>query len=182
MKIYTKQGDKGLTSLLGNKRVSKTDVQIEAYGSIDELNACIGLIRSSAISDRVKSIETIQNVLFRIGSLLASTEKAKADFNLPDVQVEDIKLLESEIDFMTGEMPELKSFVLPGSGPINAHCHLARTVCRRAERRVIELFQSDESQSNPQIVTFLNRLSDYLFTLARYATHTNQETEIKWLG
>jgi cob(I)alamin adenosyltransferase len=142
----------------------------------------LGLIRATKLGHQIASIEAVQNILFRIGSLLASTEKAKADFNLPNVEPRDIELLETEIDSMTAEMPPLKSFVLPGSGSENAHCHLARTVCRRAERRVIELFQVDNNQENTYIITYLNRLSDYLFTLARYATHINSESEIKWLG
>lgn len=172
MKIYTKTGDKGETSLLGGTRVSKAHQKIEAYGTVDELNSIIGLLVSS--DERYIQVhKEIQNTLFNIGSLLA-TER-EVNFTLPEVKEEDIVFLEEQIDSMNEFLPKLKTFVLPGGDMCNAYAHMARTVCRRAERRVVVL----EGEYG-LIIRYLNRLSDYFFVLGRaYLYHAGIE-EDKW--
>ena len=165
MKIYTKGGDKGKTSLVWGTRVSKASLRIDAYGNVDELNAVIGIVADQEVnSARLPLLKEIQDRLFTIGSNLA-TEPEKSHQNIPDLSEEDISLLESEMDNMDAKLPPLTNFVLPGGHPAVSFCHLARTVCRRAERRVIEL--ADIEEVNPLIIKYLNRLSDYLFVLSR---------------
>jgi len=178
VKIYTKKGDKGNTSLLGGTRVPKSHLRIETYGTVDELNSHIGLIRDQQIDQIiVKVLIQIQNQLFTIGSHLASDpEKAKA--KIPDLNEKEITLLENEMDQMHEVLPEMRSFVLPGGHRAVSHCHIARCVCRRAERRVIEL--SLQSPVDELIIQYLNRLSDYLFVLARKLSHDLGADEIPW--
>jgi cob(I)alamin adenosyltransferase len=177
MKIYTKRGDKGETSLIGGSRVSKTHVRIEAYGTVDELNSVIGVIRDTAdFKDVDQFLVDIQNRLFTIGSELASTADSK--MQLPKLQEGDITVLEKEMDHMNEHLPELKNFILPGGDLTASHCHVARCVCRRAERRVVAL--ATETEIDDRIIRYLNRLSDYLFTLARYYTHKHQGVETEW--
>lgn len=176
MKIYTKTGDKGETSLFGGTRVSKDHIRIEAYGTVDELNACIGLIRDYLDADDLDLITEIQNRLFNIGSILA-TEK-ETSFPIPELKIEHIELLEQWMDKTDEGLPKLTNFILPGGHPSVAHCHLARTVCRRSERRVISLSESAEIPDN--LVKYLNRLSDFLFILARKLTISNQVEELLW--
>ena len=176
-RIYTKTGDSGETGLFGGKRLPKNDLRVEAYGTVDELNAYIGLLRDycqkSAITDLLKGV---QDRLFTIGSNLASDPDK--EMITPDVTEEDIALLESAIDDMNAELPPLKHFILPGGHPVVSHAHIARCVCRRAERRVVAL--AHESTVLPVLVKYLNRLSDYLFVLARFLAKTNDVKEVIW--
>ncbi len=177
MKIYTKRGDKGETSLIGGSRVSKTHSRIEAYGTVDELNSSIGVIRDSAKYRELDPfLVEIQNTLFTIGSELASTPDSK--MVLPKLKDEQIEELEAEMDRMDEELPQLKNFILPGGEITASHCHVSRCICRRAERRVVAL--SELSEIDERIVRYLNRLSDYLFTLARYYTLKHGGIETQW--
>ncbi|MCB9245886.1 MAG: cob(I)yrinic acid a,c-diamide adenosyltransferase [Flavobacteriales bacterium] len=182
MKIYTKTGDRGETSLLGGTRVPKYNPRIEAYGTIDELNAHIGLLRGQLGADQNALIEQIQSDLFTIGSLLAATPKALKQMKLPELKLERITALEQAIDSMTEQLPELRSFILPGSTNLNAACHVARCVCRRAERRVVELRDHEAEEIDLDLVTYLNRLSDYLFVLARKISADAGVADIEWHG
>lgn len=177
IKIYTKTGDKGETSLFGGARLPKNHVRIEAYGTVDELNAHIGYL-FELISDAQSrdTLETIQNKLFNIGSVLA-TDPGK-DFDLPGVTEKDVHLLETAIDTMETGLPELKQFVLPSGHAEGAYAHVCRTVCRRAERRVVHLAQDEDV--DVAIVTYLNRLSDYLFVLARHLIRLHGGEETTW--
>ncbi len=177
-KIYTKTGDKGQTSLIGGTRIPKFDIRIEAYGTVDELNSNIGLVRDQEIDENSKSILIeIQDRLFTIGSLLAADPK-KNKMTLPQIAESDIELLEKEIDLMNDQLPEMKFFVLPGGHSTISFCHLARCVCRRAERCVLRL--NEEQPVNELIYKYLNRLSDYLFVLARKFTQDLKALETPW--
>ena len=178
MKIYTKKGDSGTTQLIGGTRVAKSHQRIEAYGTIDELNSYIGLVRDQAISTNCKqTLIEIQDRLFTIGALLASDPDKKA-MKLPIIKAEDIEKLEQEIDKMNETLPMMRSFVLPGGHTIVSFCHLARCVCRRAERLSIDL--SDKTLQKTFILQYLNRLSDYLFVLSRYLSKKLGTEEIPW--
>ncbi len=178
MKIYTKTGDKGQTSLIGGTRVPKHHIRIEAYGTVDELNSWVGLLRDTVNDAPAKELLTeIQDRLFTIGSLLAS-DPEKSKMKLPELHPDDVTRLEKEIDAIDKIVPPMKSFVLPGGHPIVSHCHITRCICRRAERHTIHL-----SESHPVadiIVQYLNRLSDYLFMLARKLSHDLGAEEIPW--
>ena len=166
MKIYTKTGDTGKTSLLGGSRVSKSDLQIEAYGSVDELNSNIGLLRDLVTNEEVKSLLIkIQNKLFTIGAYLANDQK-KTTIKLPALNVGIIEVLEQSIDKMEEELEPLTKFILPGGHPSVSQTHICRSVCRRSERSVIRFKDSSENV-NPIVIQYLNRLSDYLFVLGR---------------
>ena len=178
MKIYTKKGDKGETGLLGGTRVKKSHIRIEAYGTVDELNSWIGLIRDQNIDKH--SIETlihVQDRLFTIGSHLAS-DPAKKGMKIPDILEENILLLEKEMDAMNESLPEMKSFVLPGGHTTVSYCHIARCICRRAERYAVNLASSEKVEDI--IIKYLNRLSDYLFVLSRKLSHDLKAEEIPW--
>lgn len=178
MKIYTKTGDKGQTSLIGGTRVPKHHVRIEAYGTVDELNSYIGLIRDQQIDEHSKNILVeVQDRLFTIGSSLAS-DPEKSRMKIPDLKEEDVTLLEKEIDAMNKVLPEMRSFVLPGGHTTVSFCHIARCVCRRAERITIHL--SENSFVDELVIKYLNRLSDYLFVLARKISHDLKATETAW--
>lgn len=178
LKIYTKTGDKGQTGLLGGTRVPKHHVRIEAYGTVDEFNSWVGLLRDSVTDEHVKGVLIhTQDRLFTIGSSLAS-DPEKSKVKIPHLSDEDITLLEKEIDAMDAVLPEMKSFVLPGGHEIVSRCHIARCVCRRAERRVNHLAEVDKVDEI--IIRYLNRLSDYLFMLARKLTHDLKATEVPW--
>lgn len=178
MKIYTKTGDQGETSLLGGTRVSKAHERIDAYGTIDELNSYIGLLRDQEVNVKRKDLlKEIQDILFTIGSSLAA-DPAKTNIKKPDVHDQDITILEQEIDKMEQQLPELKAFILPGGHMAVSFCHIARTVCRRAERNVIALTKN--SNVDPLIIAYLNRLSDYLFVLGRMMAKELNAEEIKW--
>ena len=178
MKIYTKTGDKGQTSLLGGTRVSKDNERINAYGTIDELNSFLGLVCDlDSDLERKDFLRNIQSRLFTIGSSLAAeTEKAK-DFK-PDLEEDDILALEQSIDQMNEKLPAMKNFLLPGGHQIISSAHIARTVCRRAERLVISI--SQDKHIEEIIVRYLNRLSDYLFVLARKYGQELGVDEIPW--
>lgn len=178
MKIYTKTGDSGETSLLGGQRVKKSDIQIESYGTVDELNSWIGLIRDQNMDETYKNqLIEIQDRLFTIGSLLASQLKG-TKMKLPEIGESDIEYLESSIDVMNEALPEMKSFVLPGGHTTVSYSHIARCVCRRAERLVVAL--KDIGFENEIVLIYLNRLSDYLFVLSRKLTHDLNAEEIPW--
>jgi cob(I)alamin adenosyltransferase len=176
-KIYTRKGDDGKTALLGGDRVSKHHIRVESYGTVDELNSYLGLIRSSTSHEQVlHSISSIQDRLFTLGSYLASSPNSKVI--LPELYDEDILFLEQEIDRMSAVLPELRNFILPGASKAGAHAHVARCICRRSERLVV--FLSDNETIEPVIVIYLNRLSDYLFTLARFLDQESGAAEIVW--
>jgi cob(I)alamin adenosyltransferase len=178
MKIYTKTGDKGTTSLIGGTRLSKAHVRIEAYGTVDELNSYIGLLGDQEVNEKRRDLlKEIQDRLFTIGSHLAS-ESDKSKRILPDLQQEDIILLETEMDKIDSQVPPLHAFILPGGNPSVSFGHIARTVCRRAERAVIHLQQSEEVEDI--VVRYLNRLSDYLFMLCRMMAYELEIEEITW--
>jgi cob(I)alamin adenosyltransferase len=179
MKIYTKTGDKGQTSLIGGTRVAKHHLRIESYGTVDELNSYIGLIRDQDIADNHKTVlKEIQDRLFTIGaSLAADPEKSK--MKIPDLHTQDIELLEQEIDRMDSKLPPLRHFILPGGSNAISFCHIARCVCRRAERLSVHL--AEDSFVEDKVIIYLNRLSDYLFTLGRMIANEQQITENEWI-
>jgi cob(I)alamin adenosyltransferase len=165
MKIYTKKGDQGHTGLIGGTRVSKGELRIEAYGTVDELNSYVGLIRSFDINTTaVNQLIEIQDRLFTIGSSLAS-DPEKSNMKIPDLLESDVEKLEEWMDAMDAKLPELTSFVLPGGHPFVGHIHVCRCVCRRTERLVVTLDEHDFVA--PLVISYLNRLSDYFFVLGR---------------
>jgi cob(I)alamin adenosyltransferase len=177
-KIYTKGGDKGKTSLLGGTRVPKYDSRIEAYGTLDELNSFIGLLRDQEIDRRYKDVLLqVQHVIFTAESNLAADKPEHLD-RLPRVSDSEVEFLEQEIDRMNKNLPELHSFILPGGHVAVSNCHIARTICRRAERLTVKL--ADEHPVDMLIIKYLNRLSDYLFVLARQITKDVHAAETLW--
>jgi cob(I)alamin adenosyltransferase len=178
MKIYTKTGDEGLTSLIGGTRVPKYDLRIESYGTVDELNSYIGMIRDHDIDAAQKDVlKEVQDRLFTIGAALAS-DPEKSKMKIPDLQLSDITFLENQIDEMNLVLPELKHFILPGGSPVVSFCHVSRCVCRRAERIIVHL--KSESFVDEKVVVYLNRLSDYLFVLARKLCFDRNVPENQW--
>jgi cob(I)alamin adenosyltransferase len=179
-RIYTKTGDEGKTSLIGGTRVSKSDIRIEAYGTIDELNSTIGMVRDQ-VSDLASTdmLKEIQDRLFTIGSILATDPDKNVKMQLPDLHEEDIVLLENEIDRMDDALPALKSFILPGGHLASSTAHVARCVCRRAERICVHM-QDNQQHVDSIVIKYINRLSDYLFTLARYICHLANVADIEW--
>jgi cob(I)alamin adenosyltransferase len=179
-KIYTKKGDSGKTSLIGGARVPKSHLRISAYGTIDELNAFIGLL-GDQLSDMHgrELLREIQDRLFTIGSSLACDPDKDIAMKIPDLHESDIGLLEKEMDGMNEKLPEMKSFILPGGHMAVSTAHICRTICRRAERLIVEL-DMREPLTQPLIIKYINRLSDYLFVLARYTGHLAGAEEIKW--
>jgi len=178
MKIYTKGGDKGGTSLLGGTRVLKSDIRIKAYGSVDELNAHTGLLRDQEIhSDLKERLTRIQHELFNIGSELAC-EYDPQKFNLVRIQESQIQVMEDEIDSMELELEPLKNFILPGGHPIISQCHIARCICRRVERNIVILSESEKIDI--AIIKYMNRLSDYFFVLGRKLAKDLNIEEILW--
>lgn len=178
MKIYTKTGDSGTTSLLGGARVSKAHIRIEAYGTVDELNSYIGLLRDQEVNDPRKDfLKEIQDRLFTIGADLA-TEPGKDKVVKPDLLDTDITALEQAMDQMDDVLPPLRSFVLPGGHQSVSFCHIARCVCRRAERISIAL--NEQEPISPMVTQYLNRLSDYLFVLGRTMSMELGAEEVKW--
>jgi cob(I)alamin adenosyltransferase len=173
MKIYTKTGDKGKTSLLGGTRVSKGHAKLEAYGTVDELNSVIGMVASKSVEHNA-FLTNIQHKLFNIGSLLAMEKEVS--FEMPDIDLTDVEALEKEIDRMNEHLEPLKNFILPGGSVAGAEAHLARCVCRRAERRVVVLDNEDYTL----VVQYLNRLSDYLFVLSRDLLRIEGKSETIW--
>ena len=180
MKIYTKGGDKGKTSLLGGNRVLKSNTRIHAYGTVDELNSHVGLLADQEVNrTRIDFIRVIQSTLFTIGSHLAAAPDQDTS-KLPEIGLSDVKLLEEAIDDMDDALPVLKSFLLPGGHQSVSFGHISRCVCRRAERMVIQL--SNEDKVAPIIITYLNRLSDYLYVLSRKMGQELNVEEIPWRG
>lgn len=178
MKIYTKTGDKGKTSLFGGTRVSKSDERLEAYGTIDELNSYIGLVRDTQTNEELKSVlKKIQDRLFTIGANLATDKESKMN-QVPDLLETDIELLEKEIDAIEAALPPMTSFILPGGHVNVSYCHVARCVCRRTERLAIKL--SETVKVEPIIIRYLNRLSDYLFVLSRKVAQELGVNEVPW--
>lgn len=178
-KIYTKTGDDGTTGLVGGTRVKKFDARLEAYGTIDELNAAVGVIRSCDIPDTISSVLIeIQNRLFNIGSRLASDEKGDKITEKLSITEAHIAFLEKAIDEMDKGLPKLRQFILPGGDLASAYCHVARTVCRRAERRILAF--ADSGTIQPEIVKYINRLSDFLFVLARKMAAISGVHEEPW--
>jgi len=179
MKVYTKKGDTGETSLIGGKRVSKNDLRIDSYGTVDELNSWIGLVRDheEIPKGQFEQLIEIQDRLFTIGSLLA-TQPEGTKMKLPLIYEDDIVFLENAIDEMNESLPPMRHFVLPGGKPILSHCHIARCVCRRAERLTVGL--NDESVQYMMAMKYLNRLSDYLFVLSRKIATDLKIEETQW--
>lgn len=186
MKIYTKTGDKGTTALFGGTRVPKYNLRIESYGTVDELNSYIGLIRDQKIDELTqKSLVKIQYDLFTLGAMLATPpeketlKNGKERLNIPKIDMESIEYLENEMDTMNNFLPQMTHFVLPGGHQTVSFCHIARCVCRRAERLTVHLDQNESI--NESILKYLNRLSDYLFVLARKLSSDLQADEVKWI-
>ncbi len=179
MKIYTKTGDIGETSLFGGRRVSKSDLRIETYGTTDELNSWIGLIRDVNTNEQERELlKEIQDRIFTIGAELAA-DPDNQKLKTPDLHEEDIEALEKAIDAMDAVLEPLRNFILPGGHVSVSYCHVARTICRRAERLAVHLHM--ESEVHPLIIKYLNRLSDYLFTLARKMAKDLNAEEVNWI-
>ncbi|GGE34984.1 cob(I)yrinic acid a,c-diamide adenosyltransferase [Psychroflexus planctonicus] len=186
MKIYTKTGDKGTTALFGGTRVPKSHLRIDAYGTVDELNSHIGLVKDTYENKDVKNLlNRIQDRLFTIGAILATDpEKAKLKngkerLTIPKISQEDIEKLEQEIDQMNESLPEMTHFILPGGHPSVSNCHITRCVCRRAERLATALYNLEPFDE--EVLQYLNRLSDYLFVLARKISQDVDAEEVKWI-
>lgn len=182
-KIYTKTGDKGSTSLIGGVRVPKNHIRIESYGTVDELNSQLGLVNDLTNQSLISEwIREVQDRLFTIGSELATSPTKEVKMKLPDLHESDVQWLEERIDEMNQELPEMRSFILPGGHAGASACHVARCICRRAERICVAM--TEETEINPPvhelIVRYLNRLSDFLFVLARYIAHINGVADLPW--
>jgi cob(I)alamin adenosyltransferase len=180
-KIYTKTGDDGTSGLVGGNRVKKSDLRLEAYGTVDELNSWIGLIRSSLSNNEVSDLlMDVQNTLFIIGSKLASDEKGKQITGILVIDSAKIEKLENAIDEYEASLPVINNFILPGGSVLSGYCHIARTVCRRAERNIIRM--DEDPSMDKKIVQYVNRLSDYLFVLARKIANESGETEFLFIS
>ena len=180
MKIYTKAGDQGKTSLIGGTRVPKSHIRIESYGTVDELNSFIGLLSDLVEDAKIKTdLKEIQDRLFTVGSSLACDPEKESALRIPDLKEEDITGLELAMDQMNEVLAPMKSFIIPGGHQAISTAHIARCVCRRAERWCVNM-QEEDLFVETLVVKYLNRLSDYLFTLARYIGHLNGVTDIPW--
>ncbi len=180
LKIYTRTGDKGTTSLIGGTKVPKSHLRIEAYGTVDELNSYVGLCRDLLTNEQSRSVlQEVQDRLFTIGSSLACDPVKEPKMKIPDLREEDVVLLEKEIDSMNETIPAMKSFILPGGHSTVSHLHIARCICRRAERCCVRL-EMESAELDQVIIKYLNRLSDYLFVLARFTSHQLKAVEIPW--
>ena len=178
MKIYTKKGDSGHTSLIDGQIVNKHNLSVDAYGTVDELNSFLGLLKDYIKDEKIKDIlNNIQPKLFSIGSILAS---GKNQNMLEKVKIEkrDVKYIEFHIDSMNNELPELKNFIIPGGHKISSYSHVCRSICRRAERRISEL--NNEQSVDPNILSYINRLSDFFFVLSRYLMYSDKIEETRW--
>jgi len=179
-KIYTKTGDKGTTSLIGGVRVPKNHIRIESYGTIDELNSYLGVVNDTTQHEKISVwIKEIQDRLFTIGSVLATAPNKEISMKLPDVHVEDVQWLEQRIDEMNEQLPEMRSFILPGGHLAASSCHVARCVCRRAERICVAMLELNEEVPD-LVIQYLNRLSDFLFVLARFIAHEYGAADVPW--
>jgi cob(I)alamin adenosyltransferase len=180
MKIYTRKGDDGTTGLLGGVRVPKHHARIEAYGNVDELNSYIGLLRDLLNpSSHAEFLLAVQDRLFTIGSHLALDPEHEGKMKLPELAAADVTALETEMDAMDEQLAPMKNFVLPGGNLAVSHCHIARCICRRAERSIV--FLAEQSHVNPLILEYMNRLSDYLFTLSRKISSEKGAVETPWI-
>ena len=180
MKIYTKTGDKATTALFTGKRVPKHHIRIESYGTLDELNSNLGLLRDQEMDANSKEVlALIQNKLFTLGAILATEPSKDNRLKIPRIHLEDIQLLEREIDKMNEELPEMTHFILPGGHTTVSYCHVARTICRRAERMISYLHENEPVPET--VLSYINRLSDYLFVLARKLSKDLQAKEVKWI-
>lgn len=179
MKIYTKTGDQGETSLIGGARVPKSHARLEAYGTVDELNSLTGLLRTYSRDqhDVDAVLEVVQHRLFQVGSHLACEDETSRAF-LPKFEVEFCQLLEQKMDEMSSQLPELKNFILPGGGEASSRAHICRTVCRRAERSLFSI--SPLTPTDKEVARYLNRLSDYFFVLARWFNHQAGVPDVNW--
>lgn len=186
MKIYTKTGDSGQTSLFGGTRVPKHHIRINSYGTVDELNSWLGLLRDQSMDKTSKqTLQLIQEKLFTLGAILATDpekkilKSGKERLNIPKINEEDVLLLEDQMDTMNSSLPPMTHFILPGGHPTVSYCHIARTICRRAER-MASILQENEPM-DPFVLKYLNRLSDYLFVLGRKLAVDLKASEIKWI-
>ena len=180
IKIYTKTGDLGKTSLIGGTRVPKSHLRIETYGTVDELNSFIGFLYDQLTDERtMRILREIQDRLFTIGSSLACDPEKEPKMKLPDLKEEDVQLLEKEIDEMNEVLKPMKSFILPGGSMAVSSAHIARCVCRRAERNCVNMLEH-EMFIDPLVIKYLNRLSDHLFVLARFIAHLSGVSEVEW--
>jgi len=180
IKIYTKTGDKGNTSLIGGTKVPKNDIRIETYGTVDELNSWIGLVNDQLNDEQFKNeLKEIQDRLFTIGSSLATDAEKENKMKLPDLNDSDIEFLEKRIDAMTAALPPMKNFILPGGHVTVSSIHITRCICRRSERLAVNI-QQHKLFIDEKVIQYLNRLSDYLFVLARYAAHQLGAVELPW--
>ncbi|PRP66962.1 cob(I)yrinic acid a,c-diamide adenosyltransferase [Nonlabens agnitus] len=186
MKIYTKTGDTGETSLFGGTRVPKSNMRIDSYGTVDELNSWMGLLRDQPVDDATKKfIIEIQDHLFTIGAILATPpekellKNGQERLNISKISDDHVAQLETQMDLMEEGLPQMTHFILPGGHQSVSFCHITRTVCRRAERLAVDLNISEPI--DPQVIKYLNRLSDYLFVLARKLSKDLQAEEIKWI-
>ncbi|QBA63701.1 cob(I)yrinic acid a,c-diamide adenosyltransferase [Muriicola soli] len=186
MKIYTKTGDRGTTALFGGTRVPKHHIRIESYGTVDELNTWLGLLRDQDIKNRHKeTLMKVQKDLFTIGAILATDpdkavlKSGKERLDIPKIRKEEIQMLEDEMDRMDESLPAMTHFILPGGHQVVSYCHIARTVCRRAERMACLL--NEHQPFDPDVLSYINRLSDYLFVLSRALAYELKAEEIKWI-
>lgn len=177
--IYTKTGDGGDTALFGGGRVGKEDLRVDAYGQVDELNATLGVARAEGLGALDALAGALQEQLFTVGAVLATPQGSKAEAHIPKVRPEWVKAMENAIDELDRELPPLTTFILPGGSKAAAALHLARTVCRRTERRVVPLFRA--GKVGGEVIVFLNRLSDLLFTMARAVNHRSGVKDVPWL-
>lgn len=178
--LYTRTGDKGYTALVGGERVKKDSVRLDAYGTLDEFSSFLGVVEShpNCPAEDRKVLLTIQNKLFNIGCYLATASTEEAPATLYGLTVDDIAVIENRIDVLDSETPKMRAFVLPGGSPLAAHTHVARTVCRRAERRIYAL--ADTAPVDELLLRYINRLSDLLFIMARHFNHNEGVAEITW--
>jgi len=180
MKIYTKAGDQGKTSLIGGTRVPKSHIRIESYGTVDELNSFIGLLNDLVVDAKINAdLKEIQDRLFTVGSSLACDPEKESALKIPDLKEEDIVRLETAMDAMNEVLAPMKSFIIPGGHQAISTAHIARCVCRRAERWCVNM-QEEDLFVEILVIKYLNRLSDYLFTLARYIGHLNGVADLPW--
>ena len=178
MKIYTKKGDSGHTSLIDGQIVNKHNLSVDAYGTVDELNSFLGLLKDYIKDETIKDIlNNIQPKLFSIGSILA-TGKNQDIMDKVKIEKKDVKYIEFHIDSMNNELPELKNFIIPGGHKISSYSHVCRSICRRAERRISEL--NNEQSVDPNILSYINRLSDFFFVLSRYLMYSDKIEETRW--
>jgi len=180
VKIYTKTGDGGDTALFGGGRVHKDDWRVEAYGQVDELNAVLGLVRAEGAGALDGHVKKLQDQLFTIGSVLATPKDSKATAHIPKIQHDWVEAMERQIDAWDEELAPLTSFILPGGSKVAALLHLARTVCRRAERSIVPLHR--DGMIDAEVVIYVNRLSDYLFAMARFANHQAGVADVPWVA